>query len=49
LNLIPACPFKVEDTDDSENYNAQGPHVWVSPAGQFQEEEVGAVLKNMLY
>jgi len=45
--MIRACSSEVDDTDDSENDNAQGSRV--SPAGQDQEEEAGAVLKNVLY
>ena len=44
-----ACSSKVDDADDSENYNAHGPRARVSPAGQGQEGETGAVLKNVLY
>jgi hypothetical protein len=47
--MIRACSSEVDYTDDSENDNAQGPRVRVSPTGQDQEGEVGAVLKNVLY
>ena len=47
--MIRACSSEVDDTDDSENDNAQGPRARASPAGQDQEEEAGAVLKNVLY
>lgn len=44
-----ACSSEVDDADDSEDNNAQGPRARVSPAGQDQEGEAGAVLKNVLY
>jgi len=47
--MVPAYSSEVDDTDDSENDNAQGPRARASPAGQDQEEEAGAVLKNVLY
>ena len=47
--MIRAYSSEVDDTDDSENDNAQGPRARTSPAGQDQEEEAGAVLKNVLY
>src|SRR5437870_13896467 len=47
--MVPACSPEVDDTDDSENDNAQGRRARASPAGQDQEEEAGAVLKNVLY
>jgi len=47
--MIRACSSEVEDTDDSEKDNAQGPRARASQASQDQEERTGAVLKNVLY
>jgi len=47
--MIQAYSSEVDDTNDSENDNAQGPRARASPAGQDQEEKAAAVLKNVLY
>jgi len=47
--MIRACSSEVDDTEDSENDNAQGPRPRASPAGQDQEEEAATVLKSVLY
>src|SRR5437879_9846106 len=48
-NETPDRSSKVDDTDHGENDNAQSPRGRISPASQDQEEEAGAVLKNVLY
>ena len=40
---------EVDDAEGGENNNAQGPRSRVSPEGQDQEGDAGAVLKNVLY
>src|SRR5438309_10817774 len=47
--MIQASSSEVDDTDHSENDNAQGPRARPSQASQDQEEEAGAALKNVLY
>ena len=47
--MIQTCPSEVDDTDHSENDNAQGLRARASQASQDQEEEAGAALKNVLY
>jgi len=47
--MIQACSSEVDDTDHSENDNAQGLRARASQASQDQEEEAGAALKNVLY